>query len=217
MIYTPDVNYFLRIHQRTRLAKEAREIFNLDDLQKALGRWRHFHTHGQVLLSVIQNSRHVHLWKSQRSVEQGSQSQQMLQDSQMASIWQLPITPALVSQRASLQSRLTVSSAGNIRDSVSASIYSQSPGFETPSHPASQLWPLEFQTPSQGIPIPPVPDLTMSTQTAATDISPGPRTPVTPLASNIMCKRRPLGSISGNTTPKRVRQDNGKTTMAGEA
>jgi hypothetical protein len=62
-----------------------------------------------------------------------------------------------------------------------------------------------------------VPDLTMSTQTAASDISPGPRTPATPLASNITRKRRPLGSISGNTPPKRVRQGNGKTTTAGEA
>lgn len=167
-IFTPDATFFLSTSQQTLLAKEAQGIFSLDDLQKILGPWRHFSTHGKGLLSVIKASRSGHLRKSkQRPTDEGSQSQQVILDDQMSEILSAPTFSA--SQPVPQQSVLPVLLSGS-----------------------------ELQTPSLTIP-----NLSISTQTAPSDIPPGPVTSATPLASGMTHKRRPLGSISGNTDPKR--------------
>lgn len=154
VVWRASADCFLSPNQRTRLAKEAREIFNLDDLQKALGPWDHFNTHGEALLSRIKTSR------LKAPTSRRSRPQQMIPQSQMSEI-----SPA--SQLAFLQPTLPSD-------------------LETLSHP--------------------LPDLSMSIQGISTTTN-APLEPKIPTTSlNIINKRRPLGSISGNSTPKRRRR-----------
>lgn len=54
--FRPEVCSFISEEQLTRLAKDAREIMNLDGLRDSLGLWRFFTTHGEKLLKQLRTA-----------------------------------------------------------------------------------------------------------------------------------------------------------------
>jgi superfamily II DNA helicase RecQ len=54
--FRPEVDSFISEEQLTRLAKDAREIMNLDGLRDSLGSWHFFRTHGEKLLKQLRTA-----------------------------------------------------------------------------------------------------------------------------------------------------------------
>jgi len=54
--FRPEVCSFISEEKLTRLAKDAREIMNLDGLRDSLGLWRFFTTHGEKLLRQLRTA-----------------------------------------------------------------------------------------------------------------------------------------------------------------
>jgi hypothetical protein len=91
--FQPTVYCFISQDQLTQLAKDAHVITNLDDLNKALGSWRFFQTHGVELLGKLRAAHYATQEVSQVSRKASSQTQG-------GDIWRPVITPASMPVRA---------------------------------------------------------------------------------------------------------------------